>query len=195
MDILVLISSAVSALSTLVIAFLVFQVQKSLHTNKTQQEKLLRFLEEANEISKDIKRIASEETIQHNAASANIKIQFENLIRENQNIKKSLQDFLQNNGNINQNIFQLVQEIQKVENFLDELLQSNGKSNHNLINLTQETQNIKNNLNDLLQATIKDNKNLYNLLFGNTNMQLEKLQLTVDELKALKVSLEESIRF
>lgn len=146
----------------------VILINSSLRNQKTQQEKILRFLEEANEISKDIKRIASEDNKHQTAVPVP--------------------------GSFQKQSDSLILEIQNIKNSLNELLQSNGQTNENFSTLIQETQKVENTLNELLQSNIKESQSLYILLSGNTNMQLEKLQETFDELKGLKASLEDSAK-
>lgn len=139
MEIALLTFSAISAISTVVIAVLLFQIQKSLNTNKIQQEKLLRLVEANNELNKQIGQMTTEGNRKQTEYSETFEHHFDNLI----------------------------QRIEIFDNYLNELLQGNNKSSDRL----------------------------YNLLYGNTNIQLEKLQAALDELKALKASLEESVRF
>jgi ElaB/YqjD/DUF883 family membrane-anchored ribosome-binding protein len=166
MNIAILVVSSVSAALILVIMLFVILINSSLHNHKTQQEKILRFLEEANEINKDIKRIAFEDNKQQPEVPGSSQKQADSLILEIQNIKNSL----------------------------NELVQSNGQTNENFSSLIQETKKVENTLNELLQSNIKESQSLYILLSGNTNTQLEKLQETFDELKGLKASLEDSAK-
>ncbi|MBW4668327.1 MAG: hypothetical protein KME60_13100 [Cyanomargarita calcarea GSE-NOS-MK-12-04C] len=166
MNIAILVVSSVSTALILVIMLFVILININLRNQKTQQEKILRFLEEANEISKDIKRIAFEDNKQQPEVPGSFQKQLDSLILEIQNIKNNLNELLQSNGQTNENFYTLIQETQKVENTLNELLQSN----------------------------IKESQSLYILLSGNTNMQLEKLQETFDEIKGLKASLEDSAK-
>ncbi|AFY49717.1 hypothetical protein Nos7524_3944 [Nostoc sp. PCC 7524] len=98
-------------------------------------------------------------------------------------------------SNLNKQLENLIQKVQKIDNYLKELEQINTKSNLDLTNLIQETQKVGRCLSQLQDANHQDGEKLYNLLYGNTNIQLEKLQATVDELRALKFSLEESVKF
>jgi hypothetical protein len=168
MNIAILVVSSVSTALILVIMLFVILINSSFRNQKTQQEKILRFLEEANEISKDIKRIASEDNKQQTAVPVP--------------------------GSFQKQSDSLILEIQNIKNSLNELLQSNGQTNENFSTLIQETQKVENTLNELLQSNIKESQSLYILLSGNTNMQLEKLQETFDELKGLKASLEDSAK-
>jgi DNA mismatch repair ATPase MutS len=157
MDIVLTISAALSAIFTLVIVLLVFQIQKSLNTNEKQMEKLLRVVvEQAHELTK-------------------------HQIEASSSLNKLLDNF--------------IQEFHKIENYLNDLQKTNVQGNLNLSNLIQETQKIGGYLNQLRESNHQEDERLYNLLYGNTNMQLEKLQATVDELRALKASLEESVKF
>ena len=166
MSIAILVVLSVSTALILVIMLFVILINSSLRNQKTQQEKIVRFLEEANEISKDIKRIAFEDNKQQPKMPVSSQTQADSLILEIQNIKNSLNELVQSNEQTNQNFSSLIQETQKVENTLNELLQSN----------------------------IKESQSLYILLSGNTNTQLEKLQETFDELKGLKANLEDSAK-
>jgi Rad3-related DNA helicase len=143
MELALVIFSAVSAISTAILVFILLQMQKSLNANAK-------------------KRIESDSDIYK---------QLEALIQRNQAIEQKLVELIDSQS----------RSIDKVY----ELLRGSGDLQIGKLQATIDTL-------EILEKTIAS---LYELLRGDGDLQAGKLQTVADKLEALKNSLEESVRF
>lgn len=99
MEIVPLIVSAISTISIAVIAVLVLQLKKSLNATITEQEKLLKFVEAANELNKEQYQITAEARKKQIESFENVKNQFASIIEGSSDLENRLVEVLEVNNN------------------------------------------------------------------------------------------------
>ena len=178
MELALVIFSAVSAISTASLAFILFQIQKSLNTSAKKRT------ESDADIYKQLERL-----VQGNQ-SIDQKLVW--LFDQSKSIDK-VYELLRGNGDLQINRLQLIE--QKLVELIDaqsksidkvyELLRGNGDLQIGRLQV----------IIDRLEILKKNIASLYELLKGSGDLQVGKLQTIADKLEALKNSLEESVKF
>lgn len=121
------------------------------------------------------------------AITAAMVFQIQKLIYSGKMQQEKLLRVVENTNETSREIRHLASEQIKSQTEFDA---SNKKQIEDLI---QANQNIENCLNELLQANQQSIDRLYNLLHENTSIQLDKWQAGINELGALRNSLDENV--
>ncbi len=153
MEIVLIIFSAVSAISIAVIAVLVLQIQKNLNASTTEQENLIQLVEVVNELSQQIGEINTKQDTKETEFSQLLNTQVESLIAGTSNLENRLVQFLEANNNQPQNPENLAlnTHLEKLE-VLSEKLAGWETVKTQVENLVKATANLDNRLTQLLEA-------------------------------------------
>jgi len=178
MELALVIFSAVSAISTASLAFILFQIQKSLNTSAKKRTE----------------------------SDADIYKQLERLVQGNQSIDQKLVWLFDQSKSIDK-VYELlrgsgdlqINRLQLIEQKLVELIDAQSKSIDKVYELLRGNGDLQIGrlqvIIDRLEILKKNIASLYELLKGSGDLQVGKLQTIADKLEALKNSLEESVKF
>ena len=214
MELALVIFSAVSAISTASLAFILFQIQKSLNTsakkrtesdadiykqlerlvqgNQSIDQKLVWLFDQSKSIDKVYELLRGSGDLQINRLQLIEQKLVELIDAQSKSIDK-VYELLRGNGDLQINRLQLIE--QKLVELIDaqsksidkvyELLRGNGDLQIGRLQV----------IIDRLEILKKNIASLYELLKGSGDLQVGKLQTIADKLEALKNSLEESVKF
>lgn len=115
MEIVPLIFTAISTISIAVVIVLVLQLKKTLNATITEQEKLLKFVEAANELNKEQYQITAEARKKEIESFENVKNQFASIIEGSSDLENRLVEVLEVNNNSRESLSLLVQNNAEVQ--------------------------------------------------------------------------------
>jgi len=186
MELALVIFSAVSAISTASLAFILFQIQKSLKISAKKRT------ESDADIYKQLERLEQGNQSIEQKLVWLIDAQNKSIDAQSKSIDK-VYVLLRGNGDLQ------VNKLQLIEQKLVELIDAQSKSIDKVYELLRGSGDLQINrlqvIIDTLEILGKNIASLHELLKGSRDLQVGKLQTIADNLEALKNSLEESVRF
>jgi hypothetical protein len=188
MEMVLLIVSAVSAISIAAIAVLLLQIKKSLNTTKTEQEQLLKLVESANELSKQLGQITAEGNRKQTEYSETVNNQVGSLVQETSKLENHLVKLLESDNNFKETFFQQMQgntekQLENLQALVEKIDAFTPVQNQAEI-LIRSTSNLENRLTQLVEASNSSSVNIANLVQNNANKQVENLQALVEKFEA-----------
>ena len=175
MELALIFFSAVSAISTATLAFLLLQIQKSLNTNAKKRTE----------------------------SDAGIYKQLERLLQRNQAVEQKLVELINAQSNSIDKVCELLGRngdvhVEKLQTIADKL-NTQSRSIDRVCELLRGTGDLQigrlQSVIEMLEILKTNIANLYELLREGGDLQVGKLKTVADKIESLKYSLEESIRF